>query len=258
MKDFFKYTSPYRTGEVIELSTAEYVVPFLVLGLLVFLLITYKDIFKGNQKLEKRFRYIVGIVFTVVYASHYLLRFSIYGFDTIILPFQLCSISMFFAILLLFTKNRTVYAFVLYAGVLGGLISLFTPVIGYNSAYYRYYQFYIAHILLIMTPIYYMSVHDYYPSKKETINAFLILQTLAIFMGFFNYFTNSDFMFIFVDPAKITKFPVIKYFGGIPYYLILVEITGILLFVLLFKVTKFIRLFKIKAHNQKKLEVLEE
>lgn len=241
MIGFFMYESPYRTGHFANLSLAEYVIPFFVLGFLLFILFYYRDILRQNERLRKTIQYTSGTIFLILYSSHYLLRFNLYGFDTIILPFQLCSISMFFAIILLFTKQRSIYTFVLFTGVLGGIISLFTPVMGYNSMFYRYYQFYGAHILLIVTPIYFMIAEGYFPTKRETVYAFGILQSLAIFMGFFNYFMNTDFMFIFVDPAKIVKFPAIGLFGGIPWYLILVEITGIIAFYLLYQVTSFIQ-----------------
>ena len=61
-------------------------------------------------------------------------------------------------------------------------------------------------------------------------------------MVIFNYFNNTDFMFVFVDKAKIEKFPAISSFGGIPFYLIWVEITAIVLFTVIYliirKVTK--------------------
>ena len=59
-------------------------------------------------------------------------------------------------------------------------------------------------------------------------------------MGIFNYIYNTDFMFIFVNPDKVDKFPMIAKFGGVPYYLILVEILGISLFYLMYKVTRVI------------------
>jgi hypothetical integral membrane protein (TIGR02206 family) len=246
---FFAYESPYRTGNFMELSMVEFTAPFLVLVAFILAVVYYKDTLQKNPSLDVKVRRITGVVFVLIYSSHYLLRFSIYGFDTLILPFQLCSISMFLAILLLFTENRTIYAFTLYAGVLGGLISLFTPIIGYDSHFYRYYQFYGAHILLIVTPLYFLIVKQYYPSKKDTIHAFLILQGLAIFMGVFNYFMGTDFMFIFVDPEKITKFPAIAKFGGIPYYIIVLEIAGILLFTLFYRLTRILFNYQLQNNN---------
>jgi hypothetical integral membrane protein (TIGR02206 family) len=234
-----------------ELNKLEFFMPFIILIGLVFLLYYFKDTFRNNKKLDKSIRIGFGLFFLVVYSSHYILRYNLYGFDTIILPFHLCSVSMFLAIVLSFTKNRTIYTYVIFTGVLGGIISFLTPVIGYDSHYYRYFQFYIAHTLLIITPLYFMFVHNYFPTKKDTIYAFYILQGLAIFMGFFNYFMNTDFMFIFVDPNKIDKFPLIAKFGGIPYYLILVEVVAIGAFYLLYRLCSFIEHFEIRIKEIK-------
>ena len=227
--EFFTYLSPYRDeyiakyGSWMQLNVFEKYLPLIILFTLIYLLFKYREVFRNNKLLDKRLRYSVGIIFVILYSSHYILRFSIYGLDPIILPFQLCSISMFTAIILIFTKNRVVYSFTLYTGVIGGLISLFIPVIGYGAEFYRYYQYTVAHGILIITPLYFLIVHRYYPSKKESVKAFLILQTIATFMMFYNYYNDTDFMFLLFDKSKITKFPMIKYFGGIPYYIILVE-----------------------------------
>ena len=220
MSTFFSYESPYRTGNFIELSMFEYIAPFVLLVGLFLLLLYFRTELRDNVVKQRRLERITGTIFAVLYFSHYLLRFRLYGFDTIILPFQLCGISMFFAILMLFTNNRTIHAFVLYTGVAGGRISLFTPIIGYDAQYYRYYQFYFAHILLILTPLYFLLVKDYYPSKRATLQALGVMQALILFMGVFNVIFGTDFMFVFVDPAKIAKFPAIANFGGIPWYLI--------------------------------------
>lgn len=241
MADFFTYTSHYRTGVYHDLNTFEWLFPVFILFVLAFLIFKYKDIFKSNELFDKRLRIYVGIGFTILYLSHYLLRFAIYGFDTLMLPFQLCSISMLLAIILIFTKNRTIYAFVLFTGIAGGLISLLIPIIGYDSSYYRYYQYMIAHGILILTPLYSMAVHGFHPSKRETIYAYIMLQIAAKFMLIFNYFLGTDFMFVFLDPVKAEKFPAINNFGGIPLYLILVELATIIWFVLAYFGIKFLK-----------------
>jgi len=238
------YDSPYRTGIFIELNFVEKYLPLFLLFALTILLFIYKDYFKNNQKLDKLIRYFAASFFGIIYLSHYLLRFSIYGFDTLILPFQLCSISMFLAIILLINKNKTIFSFVLFTGILGGLISLSIPVIGYNSSYYRYYQYEIAHSLLILTPLYFMAVHDYLPTKKETIKAFLMFQGIVFFMIIFNYYANTDFMFVFIDKAKITKFPVIDQFGGIPLYLLWGELLSVGLYFIEYQIITFFYKYK--------------
>lgn len=248
---FFTYESPYRTGRFIELSMLEYTVPFLVLIGLFLIMLYVKQPLANDPTKQRLMERVTGTIFVVLYASHYILRFRLYGFDTIILPFQLCGISMFFAILLLFTNNRTIHAFVLYTGVAGGIISLFTPIIGYDSAYYRYYQFYGAHILLILTPLYFMLVKGYFPSKKATISAFWVMQGLIVFMGIFNYIYGTDFMFVFVDPAKINKFPAIANFGGIPYYIIWGELAVCAAFYLMYKGTTFLQGLSVKEITYK-------
>lgn len=224
MREFFNYQSPYRTNIFLELSLAERIIPIIIVMIIIYLLYKYKDVFKNNKQLDKKVRYTLGFLLFGLYSSHYILRFALYGFDTIILPFHLCAIAMAFAIYLLFTNNKTIYTFVLMTGILGALISFSSPVIGYDASYYRYYQFFFAHGILLITPIYYLFVYDWFPSKKEVIKGYIILQVLAKFMLLFNYVMGTDFMFMFLDPSRIDKFPMIEYIGGIPFYLIVAEI----------------------------------
>lgn len=225
MKEFFNYQSPYRTDIDYPLNIWERIIPLLLIGLCIYMIYKYRNTIRDNKKIEKIIRYSMGITLLILYVSHYALRINLYGItDTINLPFHLCSIAMVLCIIMIFSKNKTIHSFVLLAGGLGAIVSLSTPILGYDSNYYRYYQFFFAHGILIIAPIYFVFVHEYIPTKKDVINGFIILQSLTIFMMIFNYYNNTDFFFMFFDPSKIEKFPMIKYLGGIPYYIIFVEI----------------------------------
>lgn len=247
MREFFNYQSPYRTGIFLELSVLEKIIPVLVILIIGLLIYKYRFILRENKLLDKRIRYGLGIVWFIIYSSHYIFRFVLYGFDTIILPFHLCSISMFLGVILLFTNNKTIFTYVMLTGIAGGLISLAFPILGYNSAYYRYYQFYIAHGILVLVPLYYVFVYQFMPSGKEIFKSFLILQGLAVFMAIFNYYYNTDFLFLFLDKEKITKFPAIASFGGIPYYLIFVEMAGLLYYYGVHLLLRFIEKKQLKT-----------
>lgn len=248
---FFDYRSPYRTNVFLDLNIYEKLIPILLIIAVGVLLYKYREVLQKDKVLDKKIRYSIGVLLFVVYSSHYILRFALYGFDTIILPFHLCSIAMFLAVILLFTNNRTLFTFVMMTGIGGGLISLATPIIGFDSSYYRYYQFYIAHGILVLVPFYYMFVYNYLPSGKEIRKAFIILQSIALFMAIFNYYMNTDFMFLFLDPLKIDKFPAIANFGGIPYYIIFVEIAGLSYF---YGVHQFIQYLKRKKSKDTEIE----
>jgi uncharacterized membrane protein YwaF len=94
---------------------------------------------------------------------------------------------------------------------------------------------------------------NYIPQGKEIKYSFYILQSIAVFMMVFNYYMNTDFMFLFFDPSKIDKFPAIALFGGIPYYIILVEITAITYFYATNKLIRFIEKGKLEFHSHKEV-----
>jgi hypothetical integral membrane protein (TIGR02206 family) len=230
MQEFFNYQSPYRTNIFLDLNVWERIIPFIVVIGSILAIVRFRTTLRNNRGLDKGLRYGFGVLLLALYVSHYALRFYWYGFDTIVLPFHLCSIAMAMAIYLLFTNKQTIFTFVLLLGVLGAFISYVYPVLGYDSHYYRYYQFMIAHGILFITPIYYLIVHNYRPSKKDIIQSFVIIQAIAVVLMVFNYYMDTDFMFLFLDPSKIDKYPVIQYVGGIPFYLVFVELLGMLYF----------------------------
>ncbi len=236
MRGFFNYESFVRMDNPVDMNIIERIIPILVIGFVIYVIFRYKDVLKSD-KIDKIIRYLFGSIFLIVYSSHYILYINMYGWnDTIILPFHLCGMAMFLAIILIFFKTRKLHAFVLVAGGLGALVSLAYPILGYNSMYYRYYQFYIAHGLLLITPIYFMVVHDYMPKVKDFKESYYIMLVLAFFIVVFNSIFGTDFWFLITDPAKITLYPMIKYFGGIPYYIV----TVVLMFsVYLWGVSKF-------------------
>lgn len=225
MREFFDYQSAFRKEVFLYLNLVERFLPLILLGVAIYYIYKYQEQIR-NYKHEKWIRYSMGILLFILFTSHYALRIAEYGlWDSINIPFHLCSFSMMLSIYLFFKKdNQTVFSFLLIAGILGAAVSLLYPVIGYSAAYYRYYQFFIGHSLLVIAPLYFMFVHQMRPSQKDVIQAFITLQALAVFMTIFNYYNDTDFMFLFIDPAKIKNYDVIRYMGGIPYYLIVVEL----------------------------------
>lgn len=225
MSEFFDYQSAFRKEVFLHMNLAERLIPLLLLAISLYLIYKYRDQIKQYQH-EKWIRYSLGILLFVLFTSHYTLRIIEYGlWDSINIPFHLCSFSMMLSIYLFFQKeNKAVFSFLLIAGILGAMVSLLYPVIGYTSSYYRYYQFYIGHSLLVVAPMYFMFVHGMKPTQKDVVQAFITLQVLALFMTIFNYYNDTDFMFLFIDPRKIENYDVIRYLGGIPYYLIVVEL----------------------------------
>ena len=65
------------------------------------------------------------------------------------LPLELCSISLVFAIILLWTGNKHLYDFVFFAGIGGALQALATPVLDLSFPHFRYFHFFYTHTGII-------------------------------------------------------------------------------------------------------------
>ena len=79
------------------------------------------------------------------------------------LPFQVCGWSAIFTIFLLTTKSDLLFQYLGYVCLSLGLIPLATPAVILQTGpqYYRYYQFFLEHIIPIFSVFYMMFIHDF-------------------------------------------------------------------------------------------------
>ena len=114
--------------------------------------------------------------------------------DTI--PLHICFISNILCIILCFNKSKALSNFLFFIGILGGKVSLLLPDLSLSYEYFRYYQFYICHISIILIPLYFYIVYNYKPNFIDCIKSFLILNIIGIPIGTFNEIYKTNYMFI--------------------------------------------------------------
>ena len=146
------------------------------------------------------------------------------------LPFHLCSISLILCLLLLLTKWELVFQVVYFSGIIGASMAIFTPELFLGYPHFRYFHFFVTHILIIWTCLYFVLVHQYKPTKKGLVLSFLFLNSSAALTWIVNRLTGCNYMFLAYKPANSS---LLDYLGPYPYYLLILEVVALALFFLL-------------------------
>ncbi|MBP2240278.1 putative integral membrane protein (TIGR02206 family) [Cytobacillus eiseniae] len=143
------------------------------------------------------------------------------------LPLQLCSLSLLLCLILLVTKSQIIFQIVYFIGIIGAFMAILTPELFLGFPHFRYFQFFITHLFIIWTCLYFVFVHTYRPTRRGMITSFLFLNGSAIVAFMVNKLTDGNYMFLAKKP---TNGSLLDYFGPYPYYILTLEAAAIFLF----------------------------
>lgn len=147
------------------------------------------------------------------------------------LPLELCSITLLLSIVLLFTRNHLLYQILFFTGIGGALQALITPNLDYAFPHFRFYQFFTAHILIILASLYMTWVENYKPNWKSILWTMIFLNITALLVGIADYALGSNYMFLMHKPSTAS---ILDILGPYPYYLLSEEGIALLIFVLMY------------------------
>ncbi|MGM7703396.1 YwaF family protein [Pseudalkalibacillus sp. Hm43] len=145
------------------------------------------------------------------------------------LPFQLCSISSLVVLFFLLKPTESRFQIVYFIALIPPSLAVLTPDLLYGSPHYRFFQFFIFHITLVATVLYYLIVDKYEPRFVSVLKAFVFINILAVPLGFLNNYLGSNYLFLEGPPAADT---LLSLFGSGYWYLINLEIVMLLTFFL--------------------------
>ncbi|MDS9471198.1 TIGR02206 family membrane protein [Sporosarcina pasteurii] len=151
------------------------------------------------------------------------------------LPLELCSMSLYVAVVLLWMNKRQLYPFVFFAGVGGALQAIVTPDLELDFPHFRFFHFFYTHIGIIVTAFYFTWVKGYRPTFKGIIQTMITLNVIAILVYLFNTIAKSNYMFLNGKPKNGS---LIDYLGPYPWYLLSLEGVALITFLLLWLLFK--------------------
>lgn len=227
ISSFFDYHSPY----IFHAYSIAHLIQIAILIILSLLLFAMRFYIKGNTSAKRAIRYtLVGIlIMSEVTLNIWYVSQGVWNTQTS-LPLELCSVTLLLAIVMLFTKSRLLYSIVFFAGITGALQAILTPSLDYAYPHFRFLQFFIAHIAIILSALYMTWAENYKPTWKSIGVAILFLNILAIVIGIINYALGSNYMFLMRKPLTPS---ILDLLGPHPYYLLSEQGIALLFFTLL-------------------------
>lgn len=106
------------------------------------------------------------------------------------IPEGTCGFSVILGVLMLMTKNRFLFKLMLFWSW-GAFLAIFAPNIKEGPDYYFFYQFYLRHMLIVISVFYMMRVFDYKISKKDFRIYVYVTLPLALVGLMINYLVND-------------------------------------------------------------------
>ena len=134
------------------------------------------------------------------------------------LPLHLCGISNLIACFILFTKkNKVLFEFLFYAGIIGGIQAFLTPQINnFDGSFFEYFSYHFSHGSIIFLPIFMYLYLNYEISKFSWLRVVIYLNMVLAFVMPLNFQIDSNYMYL-AYPPNVNN-PLIL--GEWPYYIL--------------------------------------
>ncbi|TMV48467.1 TIGR02206 family membrane protein [Paenibacillus mesophilus] len=147
------------------------------------------------------------------------------------LPLELCSLSLYLSIAMLFLRSRFVFQIVYFAGIGGAIQALLTPVLYYDFPHFVYFEFFAAHIAIILSPLYMVWMEGFRPTLKSIFVTLGFLNVMLVIVFFVNTATGGNYMFVASKPETAS---LLDFLGPYPWYLLSMEAVALVIFLLLY------------------------
>ena len=151
------------------------------------------------------------------------------------LPIHLCGFSIFLGALMLINKNQFIFELVYFWGLGGALQAILTPDVTTFHTPWHAFSSQVSHGLIILSVSWMIIVERKRCLKGSLLRAILITNIMMFFAGIFNFFMDSNYFFLCAKPNTVSPFLM----GEWPYYILSMEIFGILMITILYIPMKY-------------------
>lgn len=147
------------------------------------------------------------------------------------LPLELCSIASLLCGIMLITNNYQLFEIGYFIVIGGAIQAILTPDLNFGFPQYRYLQFFLDHMLLILSPLIMIWLYQFTITKKSLIKSFITLNAIAGIVFVINLLLSSNYMFLRQKPSGPS---LLDFLGPYPYYILSLEIVALIIFIILY------------------------
>lgn len=222
--------SPNWNGAPFELFGAAHLAMLAAIMLFNLWLLRFKN---APHETKKRLRLALSLALWGNEAGYHLWKMTI-GQWTVqeMLPLHLCSMLIWLSGWMLLWRNATLYEFIYFLGIGGGVNALLTPDSGpYGFPHYRFFQPLIAHGLLVSAAIYMTGVEGFRPTWQSLLRVAVVTNLYMLGVYFINLALGSNYMMLNAKPGVPSLYDLMPPW---PWYLIVVELLGLGICLLLY------------------------
>lgn len=212
------------------LFSTEHLVMISLLIIITLALVVFREPIRNSLFLKRFFRWGFFIILLIGNVGYQLWSIVHAVWDPRFnLPFQLCSISSLVVLYFLLKPTESRFQLVYFIALIPPSLAILTPDLLYGSPHYRFFQFFIFHITLVTTVLYYLIIERYQPRFVSVLKAFIFINVLALPIGMVNNYLGSNYLFLEGPPASDT---LLSLFGNGFWYLVNLEIVMLITFFL--------------------------
>ena len=218
------------TGPAFQLFGVAHIAALTFLVALNLYLIRFRT---AAEDTKRTIRWTLAIILWVAETAWHIWNISVgtWNIQTL-LPLNICSALIWLSGFMLIFKNYRIYEFAYFLGIGGAIQYLMTPDLGiYGFPHFRYFQTFTSHGLLVTAAIYMTVVESFRPTWKSILRVAIWGNVYMAIIYFVNLSIGSDYLFINGKPATASIMDLLPRW---PYYIIYLELIGIVTFLLLY------------------------
>jgi hypothetical integral membrane protein (TIGR02206 family) len=187
----------------------------------------------SSQDLKKQVALIMALVLWGNEVGWHLWNASIGKWDIqTMLPLHVCSILVWLGGWMLIKRNKTIYEYMYFLGIGGALQAIITPDLGiYGYPHYRFFQTFISHGLIVTAAIYMTTIEGFRPTWGSFKRVIIGGNIYMLVVTGINWLIGSNYMWTLRKPDTASLFDIMP---GWPWYLLVTELIGLVMFLLLY------------------------
>ncbi|EMA6344174.1 TIGR02206 family membrane protein [Bacillus cytotoxicus] len=201
----------------------QHVVVLVLICVGIYFLYQYQDLLR-QKKWNRIVRYTIAflLIGSEIGLDIWQVKAGIFNLRTS-LPFELCTISLLLATVMVITKSYKLYEILFFTGIIGASQAILTPNLQYAFPHFRFIEYFLAHVLLIWAPLFMTWVEGYRPTFRSIKRTMVFLNAFIPIVSFVNYKTGGNYMFLAHKPETASLLDML---GPHPYYILSLEVVA--------------------------------